>query len=846
MVDNSNPTKAVFNDAVFRTLDMTGISRMLASLKSEPRSLGFAASANTLMRGARQLVRALKLLPELATGDEQARQTAHSLLIGPATIAAERSNLTIPATLPGSCEHLQFEGLAGIAITGALLYNRDALAWAKFRTVISGLTATAVDLHWLLHLGDAWEELPDTDRDAFFNGLRGGITARLPARYAFEWLPECEWYKDPVIERIQQLADDIARVVGSVRCSDGTYSNAAITAVEPRIACAGEAIQLVGSFPATRDPNVRVLMLTPSGYLPASIRGWTSTAILVSPPPNVLPGCVWLEDASKRQEYFDCLFASLPPSDAVGKASAIAISLAIVTPQRFLAAWFKAHQQSPADLACQPESRAYFGGTSITIRNITVNGISRRPIGPADADRGRDLADVWIGQEVRIGFSAQAVEQLGACIESEDDLFHSYVPLSPDASSFTFITPAIAPETLIQVSISGSNHCSGQIPLLMPLDPADPCNAPFLGSATIPVETTTSVMLRARATPNLRIVGIEATQGVQHFDLSPGASSNNSINLIRKRTTALRVYVDSGLSGTGAAAQVAITGTLSSSFMSALQPIREGIARPVREIDRASGDALTFIVPGGYLDASWRLFEVIVNVVGQTGLGFIASQSIGLSFEPGGSLDIMGVLYDDANLGLVVTDQDLFNAIGEIARFLPIADDAIQLWIPASTSDYHQSTARDLTTDDGWDDLMDDLEDLADGYEDEGEHWMAIVPSSSRYSWGGIGIESGIVTHPHCVSQAVLGTPAHEILHTYGINHAPCRDSGARELKDIDSRLRDEIPNGRTEEIGYDVMSSYSRGGSWVMAAGRGDLMSYCVPQWISVALWLYVRDVIG
>jgi len=133
-------------------------------------------------------------------------------------------------------------------------------------------------------------------------------------------------------------------------------------------------------------------------------------------------------------------------------------------------------------------------------------------------------------------------------------------------------------------------------------------------------------------------------------------------------------------------------------------------------------------------------------------------------------------------------------------------------------------------------------------YEDEGERWMGIVPFSPNYALGGKAWDRNAITYPHCLSQAVREIPAHEMVHLFGIDHAPCNDTSSS-LEDIDDDLRREIPNGRTEDVGFDVMGCRWRdSGCGAIPAGVGDLMSYCNSQrtWPSIALWLMLRDKIG
>jgi hypothetical protein len=101
------------------------------------------------------------------------------------------------------------------------------------------------------------------------------------------------------------------------------------------------------------------------------------------------------------------------------------------------------------------------------------------------------------------------------------------------------------------------------------------------------------------------------------------------------------------------------------------------------------------------------------------------------------------------------------------------------------------------------------------------------------YALNGMGFPRFGATMPALVAQAGLrGTFAHEMGHTFSVNHAPCCTNF---WDNIDGRL----PGG-TEDVGFDVPANT------VIPAGRGELMSYCgdtsrcpgSTRWPSIALY--------
>jgi len=151
------------------------------------------------------------------------------------------------------------------------------------------------------------------------------------------------------------------------------------------------------------------------------------------------------------------------------------------------------------------------------------------------------------------------------------------------------------------------------------------------------------------------------------------------------------------------------------------------------------------------------------------------------------------------------------------------------------------TTTRDLTTNDGWSDLLEDLDDLADDYDDHLQFiWAGLVPNDPTYALNGKANSINERWWPledddkrMLMRTGLAGTFAHEMGHTFGLAHSSCCLPGG---EGPDSRL----PSGSTEDVGLDVATNT------VIPAGRGEIMSYCgdtsrcpgATRWPSIAFW--------
>ena len=145
-------------------------------------------------------------------------------------------------------------------------------------------------------------------------------------------------------------------------------------------------------------------------------------------------------------------------------------------------------------------------------------------------------------------------------------------------------------------------------------------------------------------------------------------------------------------------------------------------------------------------------------------------------------------------------------------------------------ADYDYTFPKDGGCGDGWDNLLEDLEDIYDGWVDRPANAFVFglldkVPPSGA----GCGRMGGHVAASY-VSKWSLATLAHEVGHNFGRQHAPCGvpdpDPNYPQYKNPDGS---SLPGGSIGEVGVNVFQPQVYN-----PATCRDFMSYCGPEWVS------------
>ncbi len=379
---------------------------------------------------------------------------------------------------------------------------------------------------------------------------------------------------------------------------------------------------------------------------------------------------------------------------------------------------------------------------------------------------------------------------------------------------------------------------------IITIDPSDPASAGQrqLGPTMTDSGNTGYVVnlsieiLPATPQPDLSIVGIEVTQAIQHFHSTLGP--DNSVPLVAQKVTLVRTYIDSGVDpsiNNGQVPNVTGTLTITGDQNLVINPIALFTAQPIASVDPTKfTDTLNFIIPGDKATGN-------LNLVVQATVGTNVSNPVGqdLSFTPVGKLNILMVRIQTSP-GSAPTQEDYFNAVNRLPLIYPIPTDpalAISYWIlPGSEV---VTANHDLTTLNGMDDFLGDLEDIQEDSADY-KKLYGLVAKSFPLNRTGDSREADNVAFGWPLIMESIG---HELGHCFGLEHAPCGTPGNQPDDPDDEYVP---PGGKIGEVGADPV------GQTAFQPTVADFMSYCANssdatyegQWISAYQWNNLLDV--
>jgi hypothetical protein len=369
---------------------------------------------------------------------------------------------------------------------------------------------------------------------------------------------------------------------------------------------------------------------------------------------------------------------------------------------------------------------------------------------------------------------------------------------------------------------------------LVVIDPGDPIDAGQhqLGPTVTDKDDQGYVVnlsvdiLPATPQPDLSIVGVEVTQAIQHFHSTLG--HDNTVPLVADKLTLVRVYLDSGVDlsiNTGQVPGVSGTLIVSGDEHFTLGPIAPMTAKPFSKVDpTVFTDTLNFLIPAE--KAKGKLTLVLQASVG---LDVSNPEQVTIAFTPVQQLQIVMVRVETA-LSSAPTRAEYFEAVNRLPIIYPIPTDpaaAIAYWIVSGSEVVHAD--HDLTTLDGMEDFLDDLEDIQEDSDDDEKKLYGLVTNGAKPNRTGIARQWDNIAFG---LPRLLESVGHELGHVYGLEHAPC---GGPEDPDDDF----EPSDGKVGDVGVDVA------GELAFAPTRGDMMSYCgnlgeayEGEWISAYDW--------
>jgi hypothetical protein len=341
--------------------------------------------------------------------------------------------------------------------------------------------------------------------------------------------------------------------------------------------------------------------------------------------------------------------------------------------------------------------------------------------------------------------------------------------------------------------------------------------------------TTADAEFDMSRTPQLAVTRIEVVQSIQKVD--------NSVPLTANRSTAVRVFVDSGITdgfdfGAGPN-RVAVTASLLAESLDdgsvrdcgAPWPGSEATSAPNRNL---LADSLNFDVPLAACSGAVR-FHAYVEVSRPGGQPPLTSASgmVDVSFAPKQPQELLPMLFaDPSSASPTPTLTDFFanfNDPAGPAHAQPFPQGGFTI-NPALS--FTLSPAENLSVGLVWSYLVTKIATMIFLFPSTpvGGIRSAIVPGDGTYAWGGMALPRvGAMAPSFIVRGGLPQTCAHELGHAYGYLHVNCGSPAGPYDGNLPLTISDP---------GVDVLARS------ITAAGSSELMTYCGPRWPSVEHW--------
>lgn len=551
-----------------------------------------------------------------------------------------------------------------------------------------------------------------------------------------------------------------------------------ITRITPSTVCAGSQVTLHGKeFGPTQPADVVVYMPTSGGGCrEAKVDSWSDVAVVVRAPADVGPGCVGFVRLSGEFHELQRVTGEL--TTCIGAAAQ---------------AWSRGFDrvQTPP-VSCPP---------------CLPNGQNRIQAG------GKPIVNTF-------GFAPAVVEPGGQ----------------------PMLTWNVSNATGIQITRTSPG--GPPLPLPSPL--------PFAGSITLPPVTglapvtgqyrltatndcgiaTRDAEFSMRRTPRLAVTRIEVVQSIQKPD--------NSVRLVSSRRTAVRVFVDSGISDgfdfglgpnriggleAGLMAENLATGAVFDCGSPWVTPAQAapGLNRDVLN------DSINFDVPVAACDGNVR-FRATVTQPGPPGAPPTAftSGSVDVSFTPRSSQMFLPFLVTDpSSASPAPTMADFYTCLSGPAEAHPFPENG---FIVNPALAFTLSGAEALSRSANWYWLVVRVQTMIFLFSSQpvGGVRFAVVPSDSAYPWGGMTLPRTGIGIPTLVVQAgAAETCTHELGHAAGQLHVNC-GGAAGPYGGLPLTISDPGLNVTTRTL---------------RPSGSNEAMSYCYPQWPSIPHWDHMFD---
>jgi hypothetical protein len=580
-----------------------------------------------------------------------------------------------------------------------------------------------------------------------------------------------------------------------------------ITGLRPAHACAGEIVTIEGSnFGDSKPDNIDVVF---SPGLVAVCVSWSDDAIEVRVPAGAESGCVAFKNTAQRSRDL--------VRDNRRIVDNITTALACMGGR---GGTVREPVTEEETIPCLADGANHFAGILPDISEILVNGYRVRE--PSIVNENR-LTLSWTVSNA----SGLQIERISSAGPEVDRTFT--VPEEVAWGSVDLPPGIVSAPVLAKYRITARNACG---------------------------ERVREIEILLQTAPTLSIIGLEVTQSAQTFALDSD-SPRNTAPLVERKRTAVRIYIDSGIDvriDRGEQPDVAGEVYVFPAGARAWQIPSEGTtitARPPARIRRNAIDhTLNFELPLAWLTGTVTI-KAKVWVTGHSndaaGSGWMAESEMDVTFTRRRQVTVQPILVTDpapVTSGTPLVGNRDFNRTlaGALAR-MPLAEDGFVVRQP--TLDHF--TTADLNTEDGWTQLLAEIDDLAgdSGYAD-GAIVIALIRDVPA-------VHAGITTQirkkweqtlfpfywgwrefsgrPRVIVKPMGGPLAHELGHRFGLDHTPgCTDGP------FDSRL----PNEFILNEGFDVANQLVIGGL------RSDIMGCQIDSWPSVTYWQLIFDALA
>lgn len=546
-----------------------------------------------------------------------------------------------------------------------------------------------------------------------------------------------------------------------------------ITKITPSPVCAESQLTLHGSgFGAAQPAGVVVYVpSTGGGCRDAKVESWSDSAVVVRAPGDIGPGCVGFVEL--RGEYHE-------PQGVTGELTTCIGAAAQVWTRGF------DRLQTPP-VSCPPclpndQNRIQSGGQPI---------VNTFEFAPALVEPGGQPTLTWHVS------NATAVQ---------------ITRISPTGPPLPLPSPLPFAGSITLPSVTGLAPITAQYRLTA----TNGCGA-----------TTRDAEFSMRRRPNLSVTRIEVVQSIQ--------TPNNSVRLVSRRRTAVRVFVDSGISDgfdfglgpnriggleAGLLAENLTTGAI---FDCSSPWVTPAEAAPGLNRDVLT-DSINFDVPVAACDGNVR-FRATVTQPGPPGAppNAFTSGSVDVSFTPKSPQMLLPFLISDpVSASPAPTMADFFTCLTGPAEAHPFPENG---FIINPALSFTLSGTENLSVGDNWSWLVMRLQTMSFLFASQpvGGVRMGIVPNDTNYPWGGMALpRTGGPPPAFIVKAGDAQTCTHELAHAAGQLHVNDGRAGP--------------PYGglplMISDPGLNVTTRTP------FPSGSFEAMSYSDPQWPSILHW--------